>query len=207
MKLTGLQAFRVSHVQTTMFRKCEQANCKCQFCISPYAESYDTLATFSWCQSSHPPQSARTSTLTTPPLSGVRKKMWFSAVSSQLLDCLTHHNLNLKFADLQIVLIVDIHSFQCTAQALMSPHQKNYGKASCKWVERSRRGQVNEHIHISKVQHQINTLWSRITMLKYPVPLHFWTFSYSSHTHTHIFNFTFHCSDCQVLLCCSSPAV
>lgn len=44
----------------------------------------------------------------------------------------SYHNLYLEFADLQVVFIVHVHPFQCTAQTLMVPHQKHYGKTPCK---------------------------------------------------------------------------
>ena len=71
--------------------------------------------------------------LTRPSTSSIRTKLLSAALSSQLQDSLTHHNLYLKVADLQIMLVVDIHSFKGTTYSLMSSHQKNYGKSSCKW--------------------------------------------------------------------------
>lgn len=65
-------------------------------------------------------------------------KVNFAELGVHLMDRLTHHNLYFKFADLQVVFIVDIQSFECTLQTLMSAHQKHNGKPSCKnvWTTR-----------------------------------------------------------------------
>lgn len=46
-----------------------------------------------------------------------------------------YHNLYLKFADLQIIFIVDIHPFKRASLTLRSSHQKDYGKTSCKLIQ------------------------------------------------------------------------
>lgn len=44
----------------------------------------------------------------------------------------THHYLNLAFAHLQIVLVVDIHPFQGTAHPLICSHEEHDCKATCR---------------------------------------------------------------------------
>lgn len=52
-------------------------------------------------------------------------------------DSMTYHDLNLSFADLQIVFIVDVHSFQSTFHPIVSPHKKYDRKSTCRRRETS----------------------------------------------------------------------
>lgn len=42
-----------------------------------------------------------------------------------------HHDLDLALADLQVVLVVDVHPLQGTSHPLIGPHQKYDGEAAC----------------------------------------------------------------------------
>lgn len=43
----------------------------------------------------------------------------------------THHNLDLSLAHLQVVLIVDIHPLEGTAESLAGSYQEHDGKPPC----------------------------------------------------------------------------
>lgn len=43
----------------------------------------------------------------------------------------SHHDLDLALADLEIVLVVDIHPLQSDADPLVCPHQEDDGKTPC----------------------------------------------------------------------------
>lgn len=42
----------------------------------------------------------------------------------------TYHYLNFSLAHLQVMFIVNIHSFQCTFNTIVSLHQEYYGKTT-----------------------------------------------------------------------------
>lgn len=43
-----------------------------------------------------------------------------------------HHDLDLALADLQVVLVVDVHPLQGTSHPLIGPHQEHDSKAACR---------------------------------------------------------------------------
>lgn len=49
-----------------------------------------------------------------------------------------HHYLNLTFAHLQIMLIVDIHPLQCTTHPLICSHEEDNCKATCRIEEETK---------------------------------------------------------------------
>lgn len=44
----------------------------------------------------------------------------------------TYHDLDFSFADLQIILVIDVHPLQGTFHPIVSPHKKHYRESTCR---------------------------------------------------------------------------